>query len=138
MQTLDDLLAKCGFTKREVADRIDFNIIESLAGFQLPMDYKYYLANYHSFEGFIGQEYIALYEADRLLALNEINDEDISYTKLIGSNGASESMGIRMNEDGTYHLVIAQYLSEIDDHIVIGVSFTDMIERLVNGTGWFE
>jgi hypothetical protein len=137
MKQLEDLLAKCGFAKRDFVN-IDFDAIETLAEFTLPIDYKYYLNNYHAFEGFIGEEYLALYEADMLLALNENNDDGTSDTVLIGSNGASESIGIRMNDDGSYSLVIAQYLSDIDDHIIIGTSFTNILERLANSIGWFE
>jgi hypothetical protein len=139
MEEFEYLLEKCGFIKKP---RIQNNFLdlENLVGFKMPDDYKYYLNNYEPFEGFIGQEYIALYEIDELLVLNITDEIDYHQSKIIsiGSNGASENIGIKPINDNNYRIVIAQYIRDVDDHIEIGLSFTDMLKRLNEGLTWFD
>ena len=139
MQNLEALLIKFCFVKRDKVDH-DFGSIENLIGFALPADYKFYLDNYEPFEGDIGEQYISLYSVADLIAFNsEFNTEEKeANTILIGSNGASESIGIRFFEEGEHQVVIAQYITDIDDHIEVGDSFTDTIKRLENGQVWFS
>ena len=137
MEALDDLLARCGFVKRD-SFNADFPSFEHSVGFTLPMDYEYYLKKYYPFEGFIGDEYVVLYDLNTLLILNKNSSDGATRAMLIGSNGASENIGIQINDAENYQLVIAQYLSDVKDHIVIGASFTNMLERLINGVNWFK
>lgn len=139
MEELEYLLEKFGFIKKpQTAD--DFHDIENLVGFKMPDDYKYYLNNYEPFEGFIGEEYLAFYKTDELLTLNTIDDPDDSDSAVIviGSNGASEYIGIKPINDKDYRVVIGQYIRDADDHIEIGLSFTDMLKRLNEGIEWFD
>lgn len=138
MQELDDLLEKCGFVKQNNANH-DFLIIEQNIGFSLPADYKYYLNNYESFEGFISEQYISLYNFDTVCAFNaDIDEEDkLSASILIGSNGACENIGLQYLGSNDYRVAISQYIFIADEYIEIGTSFTDMIQRLNNGADWF-
>jgi hypothetical protein len=137
MKELEDLLVKSGFIKRSQIKN-DFKDIESQIGFQLPDDYKYYLNNYEPFEGFIGKEYIVLHSAANLLELNSYHTFNESNTIIIGSNGASETIGIRLLDSNNYRIVIAQYIQDIDDQIEIGTSFSEMLKRLIEGIQWFQ
>jgi len=138
MEEVEYLLAKIGFIKRPRV-QYDFRKIEALIGFQLPDDYKYYQNNYEPFDGDIGEQYVVLDSADELSELNDWStfDEYSSQTIAIGSNGASETIGIRFITPNTYKIVIAQYIQDIDDQIEIGLSFTDMLRRLDEGIEWF-
>lgn len=139
MQEFDDLLLKCGFVKQNNA-ACDFQIIEQFLGFSLPTDYKYYLNNYELFEDFIDEQYISLYDFNTVKELHaDIGDvEKQSSSILIGSNGASESIGLQFLGDSNYRVVIAQYMYDVDDYVEVGVSFTDMIQRLHDGIEWFK
>nr|WP_067060720.1 SMI1/KNR4 family protein [Mucilaginibacter sp. L294] len=139
MEELENLLAKLGFVEK-AGVKNNFRAIESLIGFNLPDDYRYYLNNYESFEGDIGDQYIVLYSPDELLAYNKAchADDQLSYTVLIGSNGASENIGIRAIDQNNYRLVTAQYIHHVDDQVEIGLSFTDMLKRLNSGIAWFS
>jgi hypothetical protein len=139
VEELEYLLAKSGFVKRRQVKN-GFQNIESIIGFQLPDDYKFYLNNYEPFEGFVGEQYIVLYTAENLLELNNgsVFDGSFSNTIAIGSNGASEIIGIKSLEANNCKIVIAQYIQDIDDHIEIGTSFTDMLMRLNEGVEWFN
>jgi len=136
MDELEYLLAKSGFVKRLLIKN-DFQSIEDVIGFQLPDDYKYYLNNYEPFEGSIGEQFMVLYSANDLLELNGIFDASLSKTIAIGSNGASETIGIRLSGPNTYKIVVAQYIQDVDDHIEIGTSFIDVLRRLDEGLEWF-
>lgn len=137
MEELDELLANCGFVKQI---RINtFQNIEKFIGFTLPDDYQYYLNNYSNFEGFIKEQYISLYNPNNLIEVNkEYGVKPNSNTIIIGNNGASEIIGIRMMNKNEYQIFITQYIEDIEEYIEIGNSFTDMIKRLYSGTGWFD
>jgi len=144
MQELDDLLEKCGFVKQNNAN-YDFLTIEQNIGFSLPADYKYYLNNYEPFDDWIGEQYVSLYNFDTVIQMNSfVTDESmnnqmrLSKTVAIGSNGASEIIGLRSMSDLSFLAVIGQYIYDLDDHIKIGISFTDMVQRLYNGADWFK
>ncbi len=137
MEDLEYLLDKFGFVRQTQVNN-NFQKIESLIRFQLPEDYKYYLENYNPFDDSIGQEYVVLYSINDLLEISREGIINDSHTIAIGSNGASETIGIRFWEPKNYKIVIAQYIQDIDDHIEIGTSFTDMLQRLDAGKEWFE
>ncbi|RKR82721.1 hypothetical protein BDD43_2906 [Mucilaginibacter gracilis] len=139
MEELKYLLDKFGFVKQPQVDN-DFQEIESLIGFHLPEDYKYYLNNYKPFDDSIGKQYVVLYSIDDLFEMNKPGtlDEWYTYTVQIGNNGASEAIGIKFWELNNYKVVIAQYIQNIDDQIEIGTSFTDMLKRLDKEIEWFN
>lgn len=118
----------------------DFQAIEESIGFSLPADYKYYLNNYQPFEDYINDQYISLYNFETVSTFNrDISEKDkLSSSVLIGSNGASESIGLQFSGDFNYRAVIAQYMFDSGDYIEIGASFTDMLQRLSDGVEWFE
>ncbi len=44
--------------------------IENKLKYELPSDYKSFLLNYRGFEGFIGPEYVVLWEAGEIIGHN--------------------------------------------------------------------
>lgn len=139
MTELNAIFARYNFEKK-VTPAENIQLIQSEIGFQLPEDYLYYLLNYKGFEGFIGLEYVVLWDVDELLQLNKDYDILSSFpeTIAIGSNGGSEFIGIAFN-DQQYRLVVSPFIDlDCAYHIDIGDSFSDMLCRLEQGKAWFE
>ena len=139
MTRLDDLLTKQGFSKKTSKSNIDFPIIEEHLRFKLPEDYKYYLANYDDFEGFVGEEYLRLWKIDDLFKLNkEYGVNDLPDTIAIGTNGNMEFIAIELKVND-YRIVLSPFIDiDVQNHIEIGTSFSDMLIRLKNGIKWFN
>jgi len=139
MESLGLLLDKCGFIKKDRVSN-DFKAIEDFIGFSLPADYKFYLDNYEPFDDIIGEQWLVLDDINLLLESKGIYspEQRKANTIQIGGNGASEAIGIRHLGDNSYQIVIAQYIMDVDDHIEIGSSFTDMLQRLISGVEWFR
>ena len=70
MLQLDGILSKYNFSKRTVDTNIPIEEIENEINFSLPDDYKYYLTHYNEFEGFLGSEYLKLFNQYILLEKN--------------------------------------------------------------------
>ncbi|HVS91809.1 MAG TPA: SMI1/KNR4 family protein [Mucilaginibacter sp.] len=117
-----------------------FAEIEQFVRFEMPEDYKYFLKNYHAFEGFIGNEYIKLWDCDELIRNNIAYqiDKNLPYTLAIGTNGSGEFIGIEKVLYSDYRLIISPFIDlSAAYHIEIGTSFFDMLHRLDSGKNWF-
>ena len=138
MAQLDELFSKVRFSKRESKLNVDFQELEMNVKFQLPEDYKYYLTNYNSFEGIIGQEYLRLWNAYELNKLNqEYGIKNLPNTIAVGTNGSGEFIGIELKTND-YRVVLSPFIDlDKENNIEIGISFSDMLSRLYNGEQWF-
>ena len=88
MILLEKILNKYNFPKRTIRQEITIDEIEKLINFQLPEDYKFYLDNFKEREGFIGPEYLRLWDLENLLENNN-GYQIITYladTLAIGTN----------------------------------------------------
>ena len=136
---MEELLLKYNFPKIQANNSADE--IEKQIGFPLPNDYKNFLGNYSGFNGVIGEQYIALWDCDNLLELNNeygINAA-LENTIGIGTNGASEFLAIKLLHANNYQVVVSP-LIDLDEqyHIEIGSSFTDFLQRLDRKEEWFK
>ena len=65
------LFDKYHFVERKEKLAFSFSEIEEKIGFIMPADYKYFLENYCSFEGFVGNEFIRLWNYEELTENND-------------------------------------------------------------------
>ena len=141
MTRLEDILNKYSFSKKTIESPISFDEIEKEIGFELPDDYKYYLANFDYFEDFVGPEYVKLFGYDSLLKSNQeygVTDT-LPNTIMIGNNGSSEFIAIELTSTNNYRVVLSPLIDlSAECHIEIGLSFSDMLNRLDNGVEWFS
>jgi len=138
---LDAILNKYNFSKKLFESNVSFEMVEKEIGFELPDDYKYYLANFDYFEGFLGPEYLKLFAYDNLLERNKEYGiiEALPNTLMIGNNGSSEFIAIECLNTKDFRVVLSPLIDLSDQyHIEIGTSFSDMIDRLDNGIEWFR
>ena len=138
---LDAILNKYNFSKRPFESKIPFEIVEKEIGFELPDDYKYYLANFDYFEDFLGPEYLKLFDYDNLLERNHEYRviEALPNTIMIGNNGSSEFIGVEYLATKNYRLILSPLIDLSSEyHIEIGTSFYDMLKRLDNSEEWFK
>jgi hypothetical protein len=142
MDNLELLLSKYGFQKRQTpTTQSVVDSIEKLIDFKLPDDYLFFIKNYISHADFIGNEFVILWDADKLLQLS-IGSEILEYlpsTLAIGGNGGGEFIGIKKTELGKFNIVLSPLIG-LDKayHILIGDSFTDFLIRLDKKREWFE
>jgi hypothetical protein len=138
---LDHILNKYNFSKRPIEPKISFEKIEKEIGYELPDEYKYYLANFDYFEDFLGPEYVKLFAYESLLEENQKYGviEALPNTIMIGNNGSSEFIAIELADTNKYRIILSPFIDlSAEYHIEIGSSFSDMLIRLDNGTGWFR
>ncbi len=132
---------KYDFQKRTSPIIIDWKEIEEVSAFQLPEDYKYFLENYNGFEGFIGSEFLQLWSYNNLLENNNgygIVDH-LTFTCGIGTNGSSEFLAIELIAANQYRIVLSPFIDLSKEyHIEIGISFSEMLQRLDEGKAWFR
>lgn len=129
------------FKKRESAIAINWKEIEHAAAFPLPEDYKYFVENYHEYNGFIGPEFLQLWAYDRLLEYNNGYSitEYLPLTFAIGGNGSGEFLAIKLEGQGSYRIILSPFIDISKEyHIEIGASFSDMLVRLIDGKEWFR
>jgi hypothetical protein len=141
MEKLELLLSKYNFLKRRVPLTLTFDEIEKLIGFKLPEDYLYFIEHYRGFENFIGNEFVRLWDAEKLIVLNIEHGVfgDLHLTFAIGGNGAGEFIAIEKNNLDNIKIIFSPFLDlDAKNNIVIGDSFTDFLERLDNGKNWFD
>ena len=142
MEKLELLLYKYDFQKRQIpVIQSIADSIEKFIGFKLPEDYLFFLKNYNGDDSFIEKEFVKLWDADQLLQSN-IGYEIFEYlpsTLAIGGNGAGEFIAIEKNKNDELKIILSPFIGlDAKDHIVIGDSFTDFLERLDNGKEWFD
>ncbi|MDT3404808.1 SMI1/KNR4 family protein [Mucilaginibacter terrae] len=136
---MNQILNKHNWPRRQ-SPTTSIDDIESLVGFKLPDDYKSFLLHHSGYEGFIGQEFLRLWDADEIVINNNEYGitQQLSHTLGIGSNGASEFIALVKYDDG-FDVVLSP-LIDLDEeyHITIGSSFTNFLERLDAGENWFD
>jgi hypothetical protein len=138
MEQLERLLNKYGFERRP--QPLEQDIIDTIP-FQLPDDYRFYLENYESFEGFIASNYMHLWPGDNLLEIN--NDYEFPEYRPdilgIGTDGGGNFIGIKFNSDSTHRIILSDFLNDEEKYFYdLGASFLDMLTQLDNGRDWFE
>ena len=141
MKKLKLLLDKYDFQKKQTPiTQAQVDSIEKLIGFKLPDDYLFFLKNYNGDADFIGNEFVILWDADKLLQSN-IKSEILEYlpsTLAIGGNGGGEFIGIEKTELDKINIVLSPFIGlEKINHIIIGDSFTDFLIRLDEKREWF-
>jgi len=141
MEELDIILDKYSFSKRPTKSGKQFWEIEKQIGFQLPVDYKYFLKSYSAFEGSVGPEYLSLWNVEDVLETNN-NYEILKWLPnviAIGSNMGGEFLGIEYMGQNSYRVVLSPFIGlEKQYHIEIGTSFLDMLIRLDNNVEWLQ
>jgi hypothetical protein len=138
---MDNILNKYNWPTRTTVGDMDIKHIEKKIGFELPNDYKYFLSKYQRHETQIGKESFNLWDLDNLLSLNE-GYEILLYlpnTFGRGDNGSGEFIGIEKTGIEDFRIILTPFIDlDRQDHIEIGVSFTDFILRMDNGEKWFK
>ena len=139
MDKFEEILSKCNWPKRTEKAKATIEQIETLIKLKLPFDYIDFLQTYFGGEGFIGQQYVVLWDFDELLELNKTYSitDNLPQTLGIGGNGASEFIALEM-VDNEYRIVLSPFI-DLDKqyHIEIGTSFTNFLLRLDSGRSWF-
>ena len=141
MEIINELLLKYNCPKRTQKAKMKIEQIQSFINFNLPEDYLIFLENYLAFEGFIGPEFVRLWDFDELIETNieyQIFD-NLPKTLGIGENGSSEFIAIEHTNNNSIRVVLSPFI-DLDKqyHIEIGNSFTDFLQRLDEGQEWFK
>ncbi len=141
MSEIEKIFAKYSFQKRTEKPKTTIEEVENKINFSLPEDYKFYAENYIENESFVGNEFVRLWDFNKILEINSEFEiiENLKNTIAIGVNGSSEFIAIENLENGEYRIVLSPFI-DLDKtyHIKIGNSFTDFFERLEKGKDWFE
>lgn len=141
MEQFQQILLKYNWPSRTEERKTSLKEIEEMIGFNLPYDYNMFIQKYFGYEEFIGKEYVRLWDADELMEQNLGYDiiANLPMTIGIGGNGASECIAIEMKSKNNYRIVLTPFIDlDKQNHIEIGSSFTDFLERLDNGKEWFK
>lgn len=123
------------------SNEIDFNDIEAKIGFELPEDYRHFLGKYIGHGMAMGKEFLALWDRNDLVLLNEGYRilENLPGTIGIGSNGGGELIAIEKLENEPIRIVLTPVIDlDRQYHIEIGKSFFDFLLRLDKGEEWFK
>jgi hypothetical protein len=136
---IKELFERIGIFPKSHSNAENSNILETSKSILLPNDYKIFLNFYNPIEKFIGNYYIVLMDLDSLiLDTSNIVDNQLGKFLIFGNNGSSENFLLRCgNENNLIYLVSSYDIDEIENWIIIGDSFTNFIERLLEGTDWF-
>jgi hypothetical protein len=141
MEIFNELFSKYNYLERSKKPSITIEDIESTVNFKLPLDYISYLQKYLGFEGFIGKEYLQLWDIDELLETNRDYGifQNLPKTLAIGGNGNGEFIAIESADQGNYRVVLSPFIDlNSQSHIEVGTSFTNFLNRLDNGHEWFK
>jgi len=141
MELITEIFNKYNFERLNKNSLINIGEIEASIKFRLPDDYRYYLENYLGFEGFIGEEFVRLWDVDEILDINKNYGviENLPNTIAIGSNGASEFVAIELINNGNFRVVLSSFIDlDINSHVEVGESFKDFLIRLDYGKAWFK
>jgi hypothetical protein len=141
MDSLDNILTKHNWPTMPPSDKVDIGEIEAKIGFELPNDYKYFIANYTGHEIQMGQEFFKIWDRKNLMVLNaEYKILDHLPTTLgIGDNGGGELIAIEKLEKGGVRIILTPFIDlDRQYHVEIGESFTNFLLRADKGEKWFE
>jgi len=141
MKKLQLILSKYNFQKRQTPLTLTPDEIEKLIGFKLPEDYIFFFKHYTGYENFIRNEFVRLWDMQDLIVSNleyGIFGSQLSIIA-IGGNDGGEFIGIKKTETNQLKIILSPFIDfENANHIIIGDSFTDFLERLDNGNKWFD
>ncbi|WP_278034260.1 SMI1/KNR4 family protein [Flavobacterium nitratireducens] len=137
---LEILLTKYNFQKKAFEYEATIQSIEKYFEIKLPDDYKYFLQKYSAFEDFINVEYVKLWEAEELIEFNKSYEiqKYMLNTIGIGSNGNSEIIAMEFNKTDNNQIVLTPIDLDTEYNINIGKDFTEFLNRLDTGKGWFD
>jgi hypothetical protein len=140
MENFEEIFSKYEIAKRISKPKTTFEEIEKIINFKLPEDYKSFALNYSEFEDFIGEQYIRLWNFDEIIEINTEYGifENLPKTLGIGGNGSGEFIAIEKLYNDKLRVILSPFIIEKEAHIEIGNSFTEFLERLENGTEWFN
>jgi hypothetical protein len=142
MDQLEYVLTKHNCSQRIITPKITVQRIEELSNFTLPTDYKTFLLKYQGFEKSFGNQYMAIWDIDELLEMNQSYEilEHLSQTLGIGSNMGGELIAIEYIDKNNYKIILAPFigLEDKENHVEIGYSFTDFLIRLDKAQEWFR
>lgn len=141
MENLTQLLLDNNVQLKDESSLSELDRIEELIGFKLPDDYKFFLQNFTAFEGFIGKEYLALWDLNSVMENNAVVDISLYMpsTVAIGDNGSGELLIIEILSQDNYKVFITPQIDmDKQYNIEIGTSFTNFITKLDNNEEWFK
>ena len=141
MATVLQLIEKHGGSRRKHSAYDQVKRLQTVLGEELPEDYCSYLAQFHGFENFIGEEYVVLWPVEEIESANEdsLIKNSLANTIGIGGNGGGEYLAIEKVGSKGCKIVLSPLIDlSSEHHITVGQSFTDFIERLDTGQGWFK
>lgn len=141
MKKLTHILEKYNCPRRNEEAKTTVEELEKLVQFELPDDYKFFIKNYLGFDGFVGQEYVQLWDFDELIEMNKGYQifDNLPKTLGIGGNGGGEFIALELTNDSKCRVILSPFI-DLDSqfHIEIGTSFTDFWERLDKDEKWFK
>ena len=141
MSEIDNILKRYSWPTKKTVANPDFKEIENRIGFDLPGDYKEFLAKYSFYETQIGEESLKLWDFDQLLDRNTDYEiiVNLKMTIGIGDNGGGEFIGLEKLVNGKTRVILTPFIDlDKESHIEIGNSFTDFLTRMDNGEKWFK
>ena len=142
MEFIDNVLNKHKCSKRIIQPKTTVEHIENAIGFKIPSDYKQFLVRYQGFEKFFGPEYMALWDMDELIEMNQSYEiiELLPRSLGIGSNMGGELIALKYFGNQSYEIVLTPFICfhEKENQLQIGNSFTDFLIRLDNEEKWFR
>jgi hypothetical protein len=141
MEKIEQILSNFNCQKRIENLKLTFEEIESIIGFTLPSDYKFFAENYLEFEESIGQEYLRHWDFNEIVKINMDYQifENLPKTLGIGTNADGEFIALEQTQNETFRIVLSPFI-DLDKqfHIEIGDSFTDFLGRLNKDQSWFK
>ena len=137
---LEILLTKYNFQKKAFESEAKIQSIEKYFGIKLPNDYAYFLQKYSTFEDFVNVEYVKLWSAEELIEFNKGYEiqKYMPNTIGIGSNGNAEIIAMEFKQTDNGQIVLTPIDLDAEYSIDIGKDFTEFLNRLDTGKGWFD
>jgi hypothetical protein len=120
------------FSLNGPADELELEAAEKQFGKALPEDFKAFLLEHDGGEGFLGEHYFVLWRVCELVPFNR-DYEVADYAPgliVFGSDGGGEGYGFDTRAY-PYPVVIVPFIGmSLEDSILVGDSFTDLLERM--------
>ncbi len=117
------------------ATKEQIEITQEKMGILLPAEYVDFLLKSNGYEGSIGESYVAIWNIEELITLNDAYEvkEFAPHLILIGSDGGGEAYGFDTRSK-EFPIINTQFIGMgMEDEIVLGHSFNEFIETLYNG-----
>jgi hypothetical protein len=124
------------FTLNEKAACDHLARVEANLGFPLPTQYRHFMFDHDGGEGFIGSQYLILWQARELLEFNLEYDVK-KYAPgllLFGSNGGGEAFAFDTCDESMRIVMVPFIGMSIKDASPISDSFESFLSELADGT----